>query len=148
MQEENVAALRKGTRLGPPPQRLAIGPPPSQERMAIVLFQRLSPTQMKERREKGLCYNYDEKWGPDHKCKAAKLVIMECDDSSEGEPKIVEIEPGISIHALSGSPNSRTMRLLGKVQGCVVVILIDTGSTHNFLDPSVAKKTQLLVQPT
>lgn len=69
------------------------------------------------------------------------------DGSSRNEPEIVEVEPGISIHALSGSPNPRTMRLIGRVLGCVVVILIDMGSTHNFMDPSIAKKIQLMVQP-
>lgn len=67
--------------------------------------------------------------------KAARMLIMEFDDSSEedepkptrrskekgedssrNEPKIVEVEPCISIHALSGSPNPRTMRLIGKMQ--------------------------------
>lgn len=61
----------------------------------------------------------DDKWGPGHKCKAARLFILECEDSSEeDEPryvkelkvkgecsskknhKSVELELGISIHAL------------------------------------------------
>lgn len=40
------------------------------------------------------------------------------------------------------------MRLRGQVQECVMVILIDTESTHNFIDSSIAKKNQLLVQLT
>ncbi|RVW59679.1 Transposon Tf2-8 polyprotein [Vitis vinifera] len=165
MQEENVAALRRTAKLGSVPTRLAIGPPSPPEKRAIVPVQRLSPSQMKERRDKGLCYNCDDKWAPGHKCKSARLFIMECDESSDDEvPKsevaegraskskeetpIVEIEPGISIHALVGSPNPKTMRFLGHICGRAVVILVDTGSTHNFMDPSVIQRAHLPSNPT
>ncbi|RVX03831.1 Transposon Tf2-8 polyprotein [Vitis vinifera] len=165
MQEENVAALRRTAKLGSVPTRLAIGPPSPPEKRVIVPVQRLSPSQMKERRDKGLCYNCDDKWAPGHKCKSARLFIMECDESSDDEvPKsevaegraskskeetpIVEIEPGISIHALVGSPNPKTMRFLGHICGRAVVILVDTGSTHNFMDPSVIQRAHLPSNPT
>lgn len=32
------------------------------------------------------------------------------------------------------------MRIKGRVKGCCVIILVDTSSIHNFLDPMVAKK--------
>ena len=32
-------------------------------------LQRLSPAQMEERRKKGFCFNYDEKFQPGHHCK-------------------------------------------------------------------------------
>lgn len=54
--------------------------------------------------------------------------------------------PEISLHALIGSMNPKTMRVLGKIGGQKVVILIDSGSTHNFLDPSIAQKAQLVAQ--
>jgi hypothetical protein len=31
---------------------------------------------MKERRDKGLCYYYDDKWLPGHKCKSPRLYLM------------------------------------------------------------------------
>ena len=35
---------------------------------------------MEESRKQGLCYNYDEKWHLGHKCKEAKLFLLEgCD---------------------------------------------------------------------
>lgn len=40
------------------------------------------------------------------------------------------------------------MRLIGKVQGCVVVILINTGSTYNFMDHSIVKKALIKVKKT
>jgi hypothetical protein len=37
----------------------------------------------------------------------------------------------------------RTMRLVGRIRSIEVIILIDTGSTHSFADPNVARKAQL-----
>ena len=39
-------------------------------------IKRLSPAQVEERRRKGLCYNCDDKWSPEHKCKGAKLFFV------------------------------------------------------------------------
>lgn len=70
MQEENMAALRRSTKFGPMPIRNTTGPMPIwstvgpmdlQERRVIVPIQKLSPVQMKERRNKRLCYNCDDK---------------------------------------------------------------------------------------
>ncbi|KAG7996678.1 hypothetical protein I3843_01G173600 [Carya illinoinensis] len=164
MQEENVAALKRIVRfpMGSPKPQWALPEPPTK---MSVLIQRLSPTQMKKRRDKGLCYNCDDKWGLGHRCKSAKLFIMECVDSNEEEvdscpsnlleasassSKLISIEldakepePAISIHALVGSPNPRTMRLIGSIGGVRIVVLIDTRSTHNFVDPSIVTKAQL-----
>uniref|UniRef100_A0A2N9G868 Reverse transcriptase domain-containing protein n=1 Tax=Fagus sylvatica TaxID=28930 RepID=A0A2N9G868_FAGSY len=71
--------------------------------------QRLTPMQMSERRKKGLCYNCDEKWSTNHKCKTMKFT----------------------------SPF--TMRVVACINGRKAVMLIDTGSTHNFLDCDLAK---------
>ncbi|KAJ0103623.1 hypothetical protein Patl1_06047 [Pistacia atlantica] len=40
------------------------------------------------------------------------------------------------------------MRILGHVNGYVVVILIDTGSTHNFMDLSIQLRAHLPSQST
>ena len=39
-------------------------------------IKRISPAQMEEIKKKGLCYNYDEKWIPGHKCKNATLFVL------------------------------------------------------------------------
>lgn len=40
----------------------------------------------------------------------------------------------ISLHAMVGIPNPRTMRVVGKLQRKRVVILVNTGNTYNFVD--------------
>lgn len=37
------------------------------------------------------------------------------------------------------------MRLVRRIRGEEVVILVDYGSTHSFLDPSIAQKIRLAV---
>jgi predicted aspartyl protease len=54
-------------------------------------------------------------------------------------------EPEISINAISGSSGSKSMRLVGVLHSQRVIILIDSGSTHNFLDPSLLSKVHLPV---
>jgi hypothetical protein len=39
-------------------------------------IQRISPAQMKEKHDKGLCYYCDDKWLPGHKCKSPRLYLM------------------------------------------------------------------------
>ena len=51
-----------------------------------------------------------------------------------------EDQPQISVHALSGCPNFQTMRVTRLYGKTPLHILIDSGSTHNFLDISLAKK--------
>ena len=48
--------------------------------------------------------------------------------------------PTISLHALVGIEGCQTMRVLGKIKRQSLVMLIDFGSTHNFIDQFVAKR--------
>lgn len=50
---------------------------------------------------------------------------------------------GISLHAIARSLAPKTMRLQGEINHQKVLVLIDTGSTHSFIDPYVAKKAKL-----
>ena len=43
----------------------------------------------------------------------------------------------ITLYALLGSPSPSTTRVIGRINQQELVILIDRGSTHNFLDPSI-----------
>ena len=47
------------------------------ESKARLPIKRISPTQMEERKKKGLCYNCDDKWGVGHKCKNAMLFLLD-----------------------------------------------------------------------
>ena len=51
----------------------------------------------------------------------------------------------IKLYALIGNPSSITKRMLEKIKGQWAIILIDIGSTHNFLDSSILEALRLSV---
>ncbi|XP_042059609.1 uncharacterized protein LOC121804134 [Salvia splendens] len=121
---------------------------------AVKTRRLLTEEEMAEKRAKGLCYGCDEKFERGHRCARKQLYLLEIDDgvrdsSIEAEIQDEEINddenPLISIHAINGSPSRgfRTMRVTGRVGKKAIHILIDSGSTHNFLDLLLAKKLGL-----
>ena len=52
----------------------------------------------------------------------------------------------ISFHALWGTEGCQTIRLLGRIKKQALVMLIDSESTHNFMDQSVAKRLKCPTQ--
>ena len=99
--------------------------------------------ELDERRAKGLCFWCDEKFIPGHRCKNKRvysLCIMEDEDNSEGEgqegseddPNV--FTPQISINALEGTSGFQTLRVTGKVDKTSLFIMVDSGSTHNFIN--------------
>ncbi|XP_042972766.1 uncharacterized protein LOC122304569 [Carya illinoinensis] len=131
---------------------------------AIVPVHKVSQSEMRERRAKGLCYSCDSKWAPGHKCSSPKLYLIEeieksyvvvdidnkKEEMQEANPNTsVSAEtPAITLHAIIGSLNPKTMRVVGKIGNQPVTILIDSGSTHNFIDPSLLSKLSLPVFTT
>ncbi|CAA0810389.1 Uncharacterized mitochondrial protein AtMg00860, partial [Striga hermonthica] len=120
-------------------------------RPPVPEVKRLSPEEIKRRREKGLCFKCDEKFTPGHHCKQA-FVIHVIDDE---EPKIeedwekeVEIgvpeeETEISMPAMAGTRGPRTMRIPACVKDRHVVVLVDNGSSHNFINATLSQKLKL-----
>jgi predicted aspartyl protease len=56
--------------------------------------------------------------------------------------------PKISLAAITGIAQPQTLKLKGQIKKQNVTILVDTGSTHNFIDVNVAKNLNLFVYPT
>ena len=105
----------------------------------------------------------DEVYTPGHslKHKKAQIFIMECDeddelssDSDVEQEDTVTVEPQdkpqsapvISVNALTGSSTFNCMRVIGQYGKCKLFILIDNGSTHNFLDLNVANEIGCLLE--
>nr|GEW31532.1 putative unclassified retrotransposon protein [Tanacetum cinerariifolium] len=133
--------------LGPGPnQRLAL-PAPNPVR-------RLSQAEARERRAKGLCYYCDDPYTPGHKCSKPQLFMISDVSEVEDEETLDDTleqnsddsHADISFHAISGSINPHTLRLPGKIKNKEVVVLIDGGSTHNFIDQALAGRFGLVVE--
>lgn len=54
-------------------------------------------------------------------------------------------EPKISLVAIAGTPTIRSMRLVGSIMGEQMVILVDSDSSHNFIDLALIPKLKLPV---
>jgi hypothetical protein len=76
------------------------------------------------------------------------LSIIDEDEEIRGEEQFEEgyptgeLIPQISLNALEGTVGFHTMKVTGKVGKQVLHILVDSGSTHNFLNSSLAHKLQ------
>jgi hypothetical protein len=116
------------------------------------VIKKLSPTELKERRDKSLCFNCDDKFSSGHRCKKLFLIegIYEEDNelpSEEGaretwednELEILEI----SLHAISGVQTPQTMRIAGTIKKARVILLANTRSTQNFLNTELAERLGL-----
>jgi hypothetical protein len=71
-------------------------------------------------------------------------------DESEHEDNTLdtnEDEVTYTVHALAVYSNPQTMKVSGFLKCQPVTMLIDTGSTNNFLDEGIAKKLSVLVEP-
>ncbi|XP_042488048.1 uncharacterized protein LOC122068247 [Macadamia integrifolia] len=135
---------------------LTLPAPPSR-----IPIKRLTPTEMQQRREKGLCYNCDDKYAPGHRCKTRQLFLLEYEDGDE------QVEPPdgtasedleqastpetattgeLSYHSLVGTQLPTTLRLTGYIDRKPIQVLADGGSTHNFIQSRVAKHLGLAVE--
>jgi hypothetical protein len=105
---------------------------------------RLTPQQLEERKAKGLCFNCDNKYSKGHKCGEKKLFYIDCEEEEEQEQEpsqdenveaisFEELTPTISCNALAGISTPQTLKIEGYIKKKKVIVLIDSGSTHNFI---------------
>ena len=109
---------------------------------------------MEEKRAKGLCYNCDRKYTKGHKCAEKKLFYVDCEEEEEKEQEMPkeedilqeqtldkeEMNPTISCNALVGITTPQTIKIEGNIKKKKVIVLIDSGSTHNFIHCKIAKE--------
>ncbi|KAJ1411038.1 Aspartic peptidase domain superfamily [Sesbania bispinosa] len=120
-------------------------------------IRKMTPAEMQVRREKGLCYTCDDKFTPQHKCPNRHFMIMQVEDEipetedTAQQTELVEDnaeqEHHLSFNALKGNSGLGTIRFSGRIKGHSVRILLDGGSSDNFLQPRVAQFLSLPIQP-
>ncbi|VFQ88655.1 unnamed protein product [Cuscuta campestris] len=104
-----------------------------------------------QRRDKGLCYRCRNPFRPGHYCSTSSSTfsLMEVDEEGNPmNPKHVPIdgeakEEEASFNGILGTPTSATMKLSGKLHGHEVLLLIDNGSTHNFISEKLVEQVKL-----
>eukprot|EP00253_Pinus_taeda_P030348 PITA_30348 len=122
---------------------------------------RLTPQQLEEKTAKGLCYSCDRKYTKGHKCAQKKLFYIDCEEEEEKEQEgskdedIIqeqsldkeEMNLTISCNALVGITTPQTIKIEGQINKKKVIVLIDSGSTHNFSHCKVAKELNFFLYP-
>ena len=112
-----------------------------------------------ERRRKGLCMWCGQRYTATHNCVKSQLyqlltdsmecneedteVISDCvdnmDDPTSKGDEVATLHT-ISLQAYWGTDSCNTMRMQGKIKNQSIIVLVDTGSTHNFMDSTIAKR--------
>lgn len=124
---------------------------------------RLTLEELNDKKRRGICFHCDEKFIPGHDCKKKKLyLIMEERDDSECKNEELTViweadsvveetnqqdDAGISLHAIMGSRSSSTIKIQGWLKNKPISVLVDSGSTHNFIAQSLVKQLRLPVTP-
>ena len=163
MKDDQLARQRRFVRPAPPMRApLALPPinratPPAH----IVPMRRLSWEEMQQRRAQNLCFNCNDRFTAGHKCQSPRILMLEscedkgnllCDDVTKEQPVDENYEgppePKITFHALTGWTAPKTMRITAKIYAHDVIVLIDSGSTHNFISEHMANLLRLPVVPT
>ena len=145
---------------------------PSPPKPPPLPIRRLTPEEIASRRERGLCFHCDEKFTRGHRCPSRFLLLL-ADEDPPDNPNIDNPDPlmdpnrpetpiinpmtqdpteptqaQISLHALSGYGTPETLRVTGRINLHHVTILVDGGSTHNFVQERLVKTLGLNPQPT
>ena len=116
---------------------------------------------MQLRREKGLCYFCDDKFTFNHRCPNRQFLMLQTEDEesqSFEEPELLEptessieatdTDHHLSFNALKGGTGVGNIRFSAQVYGKVITILVDGGSSDNFIQPRIAKFLKLPIEAT
>ncbi|KAD6795368.1 hypothetical protein E3N88_06264 [Mikania micrantha] len=109
---------------------------------------RLSDAEKQGRYLRGECFRCGDKYGPGHRCKTGNFKLIEIADEggevTRNEQDCSEELAKISFHALFGQSALTTMKLQGILGTAEVLILIDSGSTHNFISDKLVRDMKII----
>lgn len=130
----------------------------------------MTQKELEEKRAKNLCFYCDQRYTPGHKYSGQvySLEVSACVDDEESNlleesergclEEVIQwpptqntdhdIVPQISLNAITRVYNFQTMRVSGYVSKFELHILVDSGSTYNFLDIGTAKRLGCEIRKT
>lgn len=108
---------------------------------------------MVKQRKQGFCFSCDEKYFRGHRCQG--LFFIEVDDYEDDDPSDDTTEntihtPTVSLHAITSLWRihaNETMQLCVTIGMTDFIVLLDLGSTHNFISDSTVARTGLTLEP-
>jgi hypothetical protein len=124
---------------------------------------KLTRAKMVEHQLKDICYNCDEKYFSEHKCKEQNIFMVVTEDIFEEDVVISHMEelpppydltpPSdppyvdlvISLNALTSFSTPQTLKLIGYIKNRKIIILMDSGSTHNFIHHRISQEVNCYI---
>ncbi|XP_071676898.1 uncharacterized protein [Lolium perenne] len=106
------------------------------------------------RRANNICFLCGDKHEPNHQCaKKAEVHALTMEDhQAEISEELLELmelqdmanaqELSLSLNAVSGSDNEGTIRIRALVQNQVMLLLVDSGSSHTFINEKFVQRLQ------
>ena len=116
---------------------------------------------MEEKRVKGLCYSCNRKYTKGYKCVENKLFYIDCEEEEENEQETSKeddihqepnlekdkMNPTIYCNALTRITTPKNFKIEGNIKKKKVIVLTDSGSTHNFIHYKIAKELNFFLYP-
>ncbi|KAF3780321.1 hypothetical protein EJ110_NYTH39547 [Nymphaea thermarum] len=159
----------KGREVSQRPKQLPA--PPRKEEPKPVYRSRVPPNMTREEREELIrnkkCYWCKDDWDPSHRCKNIRVYTVEQEsyEVTEGEPPLeIEVidEPEIleellqpeevqpppegACHMMNDPKEPDAMKVVGRVGNLDVLVLLDSGATHNFVGEHIADRLGSIVE--
>ncbi|XP_019446853.1 PREDICTED: uncharacterized protein LOC109350125 [Lupinus angustifolius] len=120
-------------------------------------FRHLTSSELKDKRDKGLCFKCDEPYSREHRCKNKQLRMLWLDEEDEEGSDSKEDEEDevgkfkslqLSLYSMVGLTSMKSWKVSGEFLGRTVVILLDCGASHNFVATDLVAQLQLAVVDT
>ena len=178
LQEEKLADVRLSPRARPPPPPLPITRTnsnhpsdnprkthlpsllPAPPRQPAPVMKRLTPEEITSHRERGLCFKCDERYHRGHHCASRVfLLITEEEEPSVANNDLNDPQPNppdapdpypaqISLHSLAGHLAFEKLHFEGVISDHRLMLLVDGGSTHNFVQQQLVTQLGLPCRST
>ncbi|XP_062088454.1 uncharacterized protein LOC133795014 [Humulus lupulus] len=139
-------------------------PKPAAAPATSTAYRRLSETELQEKKRRGVCFKCDGRWTQGHECSQAEVQVVIIQDEAVDAPatdpigEVLGIAAAteaaeahmveVSLNAVVGLTSPKTMKILGSILGHEVVVLVDSGATHNFITTELAQKLALPLSTT
>ncbi|KAH9656946.1 hypothetical protein KPL70_022865 [Citrus sinensis] len=128
-------------------------------------FRKLTEAELQSKLERGLCYKCDEKFSLGHRCRKRELQVvllqeyeaeayamedvgreseLESKPTEGAENQVVEV----SLNSVVGLTSPKTLKLAGEINNQKVVVLIDSGASHNFISNELVSILKLPITNT
>lgn len=117
---------------------------------------KLTESQISEMKRLGLCFTCEEKWSRQHWCPNRSLQVLTVINGVEMEivdQSLVELEEesvhsestmmALSLNSFLGNSSPTTTKVRGSINRNRVVVMVDSGATHNFISPATVAKCKL-----